>query len=191
MAYVKNTWVDQAGQVRYTETEDDGYKIFTANYEEVTEIGTPVNATNMNHIEDGIGACDTAITSLTSQVTALDSSVVKKTGNQTISDTKTFTGTIKVPNTATTGTAVSTQAISKSGNGYIKFGNGIIIQWGTNGGSGSRNITFPTAFTSNPRPIVCPNSATIRTYNFAVTSISTTKMTVYGEDACVWLAIGY
>ena len=57
MAYVKNTWVDQQGQVRYTETEDDGYKIFTANYEEVTEIGTPVNADNMNHIEQGIYDC--------------------------------------------------------------------------------------------------------------------------------------
>lgn len=57
MAYIKNTWVDQQGQVRYTETEDDGYKIFTANYEEVTEIGTPVNADNMNHIEQGIYDC--------------------------------------------------------------------------------------------------------------------------------------
>ena len=57
MAYVKNTWVDQEGQVRYTETEDDGYKIFTANYEEVTQLGTPVNADNMNHIEQGIYDC--------------------------------------------------------------------------------------------------------------------------------------
>ena len=57
MAYTKNTWVDQEGQVRYTETEEDGYKIFTANYEEVTTLGTPVNATNMNHIEDGIADC--------------------------------------------------------------------------------------------------------------------------------------
>lgn len=58
MGYVKNTWVDQEGQVRYTETEDDGYKIFTANYDEVTELGTPVNATNMNHIEDGLALSD-------------------------------------------------------------------------------------------------------------------------------------
>lgn len=57
MTYVKNTWVDQQGQVRYTETEDGGYKIFTANYEEVTQLGTPVNADNMNHIEDGIADC--------------------------------------------------------------------------------------------------------------------------------------
>lgn len=58
MAYIKNTWVDQEGQVRYTETTDGDYKIFTANYEEVTELGTPVNADNMNHIEDGIEELD-------------------------------------------------------------------------------------------------------------------------------------
>lgn len=57
MTYVKNTWVDQEGQVRYTETEDGSYKIFTPNYENVTEIGTPVNAVNMNHIEQGIYDC--------------------------------------------------------------------------------------------------------------------------------------
>ena len=66
MSYTKNTWVDQQGQVRYTETEEDGYKIFTANYEQVTELGTPVNADNMNHIEDGIADCfdyvDTEVT---------------------------------------------------------------------------------------------------------------------------------
>lgn len=59
MAYVKQTWVDQEGQVRYSETTDGDYKIFTPNYEEVTEIGTPVNALHMNHIEDGIEQCYT------------------------------------------------------------------------------------------------------------------------------------
>ncbi len=54
MAYVKNTWVDQEGQVRYRETQDGDLKILTPNYEQVTEIGTPVNADNMNHIEQGI-----------------------------------------------------------------------------------------------------------------------------------------
>ena len=72
MAYVKNTWVDQEGQVRYTETEDGGYKIFTPNFEEVTEIGTPVNADNMNHIEDGIADCydyvNTQITAMLSTI---------------------------------------------------------------------------------------------------------------------------
>lgn len=57
MAYVKNTWVDQEGQIRYRETQDGDLKIFTPNYEQVTEIGTPVNADNMNHIEQGIYDC--------------------------------------------------------------------------------------------------------------------------------------
>lgn len=59
MAYIKQTWLDQEGQVRYTETVDGSYKIFTPNYEEVTEIGTPVDALHMNHIEDGIAQCYT------------------------------------------------------------------------------------------------------------------------------------
>lgn len=57
MSYTKNTWVDQAGQVKYTKTDDGSYWILTPNYEDVTEMGTPVNADNLNHIEDGIADC--------------------------------------------------------------------------------------------------------------------------------------
>ena len=65
MAYVKNTWVDREGQTRYHETiDDDGALIFTPDYEKVTEIGTPVNADNMNHIEDGIVDHENRITVL-------------------------------------------------------------------------------------------------------------------------------
>ena len=68
MAYIKNTWVDQEGQVRYRETQDGDFKILTPNYEQVTEIGTPVNADNMNHIEDGIVGNDAAITTINSKI---------------------------------------------------------------------------------------------------------------------------
>ena len=65
MAYVKNNWVDREGQTRYHETiDDDGALIFTPDYEKVTEIGTPVNADNMNHIEDGIVDHENRITVL-------------------------------------------------------------------------------------------------------------------------------
>ena len=65
MAYVKNTWVDREGQTRYHETiDDDGALIFTPDYEKVTEIGTPVNADNMNHIEEGIENHENRITIL-------------------------------------------------------------------------------------------------------------------------------
>ena len=57
MAYIKNTWVDREGTTRYFESVDeDGALIFTPDYTQVTELGTPVNADNMNHIEDGIAA---------------------------------------------------------------------------------------------------------------------------------------
>lgn len=57
MAYIKNNWVDREGTTRYFETVDnDGALIFTPDYAQVTEMGTPVNADNMNHIEEGIEA---------------------------------------------------------------------------------------------------------------------------------------
>ena len=65
MAYIKNNWVDREGITRYFETvDDDGTLIFTPDYEKVTEIGTPVNADNMNHIEDGIEDHENRITVL-------------------------------------------------------------------------------------------------------------------------------
>ena len=54
MAYTKTNWVDQEGQVKYTETEDGGYKIFTPNFEDVDVLGTPVDAVHLNNIENGI-----------------------------------------------------------------------------------------------------------------------------------------
>lgn len=77
MAYVKNTWVNQEGQVRYRETQDGDFKILTPNYEQVTEIGTPVNADNMNHIEQGIYDCyaeiDTKINTMLQVLYPVDS----------------------------------------------------------------------------------------------------------------------
>ena len=65
MAYIKNNWVDREGITRYFETiDDDGALIFTPDYTQVTEIGTPVNADNMNHIEEGIEDHETRITVL-------------------------------------------------------------------------------------------------------------------------------
>ena len=65
MAYVKNNWVDREGVTRYFETIDnDGALIFTPDYTQITEIGTPVNADNMNHIEEGIEDHETRISIL-------------------------------------------------------------------------------------------------------------------------------
>lgn len=57
MAYVKNTWVDQKVQRPKTynfTTNDDGSTTLIDAFGNVEELGTPVNADNMNHIEDGL-----------------------------------------------------------------------------------------------------------------------------------------
>lgn len=88
---------------------------------------------DVNWVLDSISKIETYNTNLTNAINTLAASVVKTTGNQTISDIKTFNGTIKVPNSATVGTAVNTAGISKTAKAntaaYVKFGNGLIIQW--------------------------------------------------------------
>lgn len=60
MSYTKNTWVDQDVERPKTyevTNNQDGSITLTDSFGIVTELGTPVNATNMNHIEDGILNC--------------------------------------------------------------------------------------------------------------------------------------
>lgn len=57
MSYVKNTWKDQDVERPRTyevTNNQDGSITLTDSFGLVTELGTPVNAVNMNHIEDGI-----------------------------------------------------------------------------------------------------------------------------------------
>ena len=60
MAYIKNIWVDQDVERPKTyevTNNEDGSITLTDSFGLVTELGTPVNETNMNHIEDGIDGC--------------------------------------------------------------------------------------------------------------------------------------
>jgi hypothetical protein len=61
MAYVKNIWVDQDVERPKTyevTNNQDGSITLTDSFGLVTELGTPVNAVNMNHIEDGLADTD-------------------------------------------------------------------------------------------------------------------------------------
>lgn len=61
MTYVKNTWVDQSVERPKTyeiTNNSDGSVTLIDSFGLVSELGTPVNADNMNHIEEGIAACD-------------------------------------------------------------------------------------------------------------------------------------
>lgn len=71
MAYTKNVWVDQDVQrpKTYEVTNNaDGSVTLTDSFGVVTEIGTPVNAVNMNHIEDGVADNDTAISTINGKI---------------------------------------------------------------------------------------------------------------------------
>ena len=75
MAYTKNTWVDQDVERPKTyevTNNQDGSITLTDSFGLVTELGTPVNADNMNHIENGIADCydyvNTQITAMLSTI---------------------------------------------------------------------------------------------------------------------------
>lgn len=83
MTYIKNTWVDQ--EVERPKTYDitnnsDGTITLIENFGIVTELGTPVNADNMNHIEDGIKDCDNRVSVLEQETANVDLSNVSETG---------------------------------------------------------------------------------------------------------------
>ena len=89
---------------------------------------------------------------------------------------------------------------SKARNGYIKFGNGIIIQWGTTT-SASQNtaITLPTPFSNTNYSVTITSIGDSGVYQRLVsanTPKTTTKFTTYAGggaalDNFSWIAIGY
>lgn len=58
MAYTKTTWADRSVQYpnRFTRTSDGTYDTLTPSPGTITSTGTPITATGLNNIEDGIKA---------------------------------------------------------------------------------------------------------------------------------------
>lgn len=86
--------------------------------------------------------------------------------------------------------------ISKAQNGYCKFTNGLIIQWGAASVNSGATITFPTAFTmSTPSvQITYKNYSSINDCD--AQSISKTSFQFHRHDGgssvgITWVAIGY
>jgi hypothetical protein len=147
------------------------------------------------------GKIATLTTNLNSQISSLNSQIATKAPLSN----PTLTGTVKVPNNAAVGTAIATAAISKSASGYLKLGNGIIIQWGrqnSDGHSYNKKYSLPTAFSSTNYKVV----ANLYNTNDSdrVFFVIKTQATSYfyaraqgveggssGTTACQWIAIGY
>jgi hypothetical protein len=112
---------------------------------------------------------------------------------------------LMVPDSSTVGSAISTSAISKSTNGYVKLGNGIIIQWGrfsTSSYTQTGTITFPTAFSNTNYSLAFGSFRNGQTGlgqgYFLVTNNTSSNFTyklVSGSDNYAsqgrWIAIGY
>ena len=101
---------------------------------------------------------------------------------------------------------VTTTAINKAINGYVKLGNGIIIQWGSLSATNS-SLTFPTAFSNTNYSInifALSNSQNTESTNHSMaaskttTGISWIRMGQYANAGHTdnqythnWIAIGY
>lgn len=99
---------------------------------------------------------------------------------------------------------VTTKAKSLAQNGYVKFNNGLIIQWGriaAEASSTAGSVTFPTAFTSANAAVQIESMAAGNSYFLRITSITTTGFS-YNVDKPgsssanptaekTWMAIGY
>lgn len=137
----------------------------------------------------------TAIETLNTNLTNLNNSVVKLTGNQTISGTKTFNTAPKMPNSNAVGTGL---ALAARGSAYIKLGDGTLIQWGqADALPNLATVTLPIPYTSNGYKVVVSDfgqaSLTGQSY-FTVRSLTTTSFKIQTSssvaDACFWIAIG-
>jgi hypothetical protein len=133
MAYSKIGWTAREGVDlnKYTKSsETSGSVILTNSPTDITVAGTPFTAANMSHMDDGIEANDTAITTeiadreaaitaeastrssadttLQSNIDAVDAAAVHKTGAETITGSKTFSDTVALPAGATIPVAAAT-----------------------------------------------------------------------------------
>ena len=145
---------------------------------------------------------DGKIATLTSNLNGQISSINTQISNKANIASPTFTGTVRVPNSATVGTAVSTAAISKTAttntSGYVKFGNGIIIQWlKFTQSSTAVTHTWKIAFTSGTSYVtVLSQISNGQDENIAVTAQTASNFTCDAESAerangLYAIAIGY
>lgn len=111
-------------------------------------------------------------------------------------------GTIitSAPACSNTNSIVTTTGISKNSDGYVKLGNGLIIQKGVHSvsASGSSTLTFPTAFGNTDWQMgVCRlagSSTTNDSGSFYVRGKTTTTASIYvttNTRSIMWIAIGY
>lgn len=182
----------------------DELKVFEAGEDILASDTNDNNNYLKNRIDSSVTQLLGDIDGLRTNVESLQSSLsdyVTLTGTQTISGNKTFSGTVSVPNSSTLGTALNTTDISKSNNGYLKLGNGVIVQWGNLTKTGtSTTLTLPTAFSSASSWGISVNPYHATSHKgdaYGVWLSDKTESTIVISDSngavqsYYWVAIGY
>lgn len=163
-----------------------------------------INSTNSS-LSSAVSTLETAISDAetnagkdtTNKINSALAKCVQTTGNQTISGQKTFQNAVFVPNSSAVGTAIALAGIKKASSGFIKLGNGVIIQWGASLTASSTNpkVTFPTAFSSTNYFAMAYGRGTTHwdhTWGFKNDTQKTyCKFYIDNGDAFQWIAIGY
>ena len=109
---------------------------------------------------------------------------------------------VQAPASDIINSVITTTGISKAANGYLRLGNGIIVQWGSIGAvTVNQNLTtsFNTSFTAAPKVIVSINGSWSYQPVFTVAAVTTSNFTVHlssngnGSSGCggFYFAIGY
>lgn len=134
----------------YTNLEE-GTKIrasvLNANFESLKDDLNAIGAEIQLDVSSTMSTYQSSTTSTVNTFTTAVSNCVTKTGPDTITGNKTFKGVTIVPNSTASGTAISNAESSYASPGYIKFGNGVMIQWGKyKNTSQSQKHTLPQAF---------------------------------------------
>ena len=93
------------------------------------------------------------------------------------------------------GYVLTEYACSKSGNGYFKFNNGLIVQWGRTASTNNTTISYPTSF-SSATSYSCAGTSNgwSGSYgNYGMSNLSKTGFYYNADKSYVWLwvAIGY
>lgn len=173
--------------------------------------GTVWKYTHLFNIDSDIATVNSTITSVnnnlqnqinthTNSINTLNSTTVKTSGNQTISGQKTFNNAVFVPDSTTNGTAVNLTDQSLGSDGYVKFGNGLLIQWGqhTIGSSSTSTgyITFPVVFLNTSYKFVATHvggdNSAVSIYSVSERGRSRIYINVGLKQAMTteWIAVG-
>lgn len=99
------------------------------------------------------------------------------------------------------GSIVTTVNKSKTVEGYVQFGNGVIINWGSssfNGSDSTKSASFSKAFTAAPKVMLTRNSGDTTANDggdYYTRKITATGFELYRTSTncggCQWVAIGY